>query len=285
MSIAISVPVISIHAPTRGATFPQSVQYRHSKISIHAPTRGATTCIFRVLTGSSFQSTLPQEERPGIWQQVHDFFVFQSTLPQEERPKDSASATIYTIFQSTLPQEERRRTDGAADPGIYFNPRSHKRSDLSSGRSARALFHFNPRSHKRSDLGNRNAKFYLQISIHAPTRGATNSLRFSSSFLLFQSTLPQEERRETYNIVRDICRISIHAPTRGATCKCDKPGNLTRISIHAPTRGATMFDETYIAKIEFQSTLPQEERHNNPYSMYPSYGFQSTLPQEERQQF
>ena len=55
------------------------------------------------------------------------------------------------------------------------------------------------------------------ISIHAPTRGATDKL--------IAKGVPD--------------KISIHAPTRGATMENVKTTDITGISIHAPTRGAT----------------------------------------------
>ena len=99
-----------------------------------------------------------------------------------------------------------------------FNPRSHKGSDRYLSISVRArefqstlpqgerresgsqmcLVHrdFNPRSHKGSD-GNPEARcaWCIGISIHAPTRGATVLTGLSRSGILFQSTLPQGERR------------------------------------------------------------------------------------------
>ena len=80
--------------------------------------------------------------------------------------------------------------------------------------------------------------------------------------LLFQSTLPREERPSLYLLgahlhnfnprshersdsqqseLITMLRISIHAPTRGATAIGNIPllKSIT-ISIHAPTRGATV---------------------------------------------
>ena len=77
------------------------------------------------------------------------------------------------------------------------------------------------------------------ISIHAPTRGATPSRSLTMSPI----------------------SISIHAPTRGATRLDFFAQNGFSISIHAPTRGATnTFDSYSWQLIEFQSTLPREER-------------------------
>ena len=124
----------------------------------------------------------------------------------------------------------------------------------------------------------------MDISIHAPTRGATytgaNYDEFQTIFQstlpqgerpisgasggtvqLFQSTLPQGERRLLDSIVEGGFIISIHAPTRGATseivnCRC----SIRYISIHAPTRGATVLSCSFDGVHEFQSTLPQGER-------------------------
>ncbi len=55
--------------------------------------------------------------------------------------------------------------------------------------------YFNPRSHERSDALIIHFVRGLLISIHAPTRGAT----------------------QMYNGIQSVYKISIHAPTRGAT--------------------------------------------------------------------
>ena len=122
--------------------------------------------------------------------------IFQSTLLQEERLFTFVPVALSLIFQSTLLQEER--------PVLH---------------SCLAIFeNFNPRSYKRSD--NQQIQNYGKveiISIHAPTRGATD---------------------DTASVLLDIS-ISIHAPTRGATDKGIAKYKATLISIHAPTRGAT----------------------------------------------
>ena len=58
----------------------------------------------------------------------------------------------------------------------------------------------------------------IDISIHAPARGATQWI---------------DGWRET-------CSISIHAPARGATVICHGGLQDLEISIHAPARGATI---------------------------------------------
>ena len=102
---------------------------------------------------------------------------------------------LLVRFQSTLPQGERPRKSTMTDLQQNFNPRSHKGSDV-------------------TEVSRQNVK---TISIHAPTRGAT-------------------EKCTGYN-----CKmaISIHAPTRGATLQVLQESKKQKISIHAPTRGAT----------------------------------------------
>ena len=64
MLLQLLSTVISIHAPTRGATWQTNEMQKSHKISIHAPTRGATKQ-YRAKTNvnAKFQSTLPRGER------------------------------------------------------------------------------------------------------------------------------------------------------------------------------------------------------------------------------
>ena len=77
-------------------------------------------------------------------------------------------------------------------------------------------------------------------------------------------------------------QISIHAPTRGATDACVVITGVGSISIHAPTRGATDYVAATEEDMEFQSTLPREERQNREAYKNGKVQFQSTLPREER---
>ena len=123
-----------------------------------------------------------------------------------------------------------------------------------------AIFQFTPLREGRPDDRNVPAE-RLNISIHAPPRGATFSATGFPSVVRFQFTPLREGRqtapqphsgRQTDFNSRPSARgdtdkqrrasaatISIHAPPRGATRR--KGGDATRhaISIHAPPRGAT----------------------------------------------
>ena len=122
--------VISIHAPTRGATAGKLKVRPNEGISIHAPTRGAT---------------IP-------WPQPHRILLFQSTLPRGERlfrvpdmvrilihfnPRSHEGSDrnrgLFPLsryaFQSTLPRGERPFHGRSRTGYSYFNPRSHEGSD------------------------------------------------------------------------------------------------------------------------------------------------------------
>ncbi len=147
--------------------------------------------------------------------------------------------------------------------GECFNPRSHAGSDRTSITPKLAKHSFNPRSHAGSDPGRSRqtivrprfqstlprgerpegiTKFTTldDVSIHAPTRGATLKI------------VTREIRDEN---------VSIHAPTRGATYLGSPEGLSDDVSIHAPTRGATKYRDAEGNEVLFQSTLPRGERH------------------------
>ena len=166
---------ISIHAPTRGATSSGvAKQIVDVKISIHAPTRGATPVSILCCWSPLFQSTLPREERLLIPVRIltkKDISIHAPTR----------GATIHSCVIGC--------NDG------YFNPRSHERSDDPRILAEVLSIYFNPRSHERSDVvASSTIVQVLSISIHAPTRGATNWRVMYPITIEFQSTLPREER-------------------------------------------------------------------------------------------
>ena len=102
---------------------------------------------------------------------------------------------ISKPFQSTLPRRER----------------------LGSSSFVAAAMCFNPRSHEGSDRVSDEFLYATEVSIHAPTKGAT---------------LCGQRRHCRRN-------VSIHAPTKGATLLKMPERLFLTVSIHAPTKGAT----------------------------------------------
>ena len=164
-----------------------------------------------------FQSPLPQGERLDHMAYSIARWVISIHAP-------TRGATVYQVlyyldtkFQSTLPQGERRCYFQFPLRFRHFNPRSHKGSDGLFTKPYAIQINFNPRSHKGSDNKTAPQQPFPAISIHAPTRGATVTeiadgqdvhisihapTRGATARLnkrlyrgIFQSTLPQGERR------------------------------------------------------------------------------------------
>ena len=100
--------VISIHAPTRGATlqFPCPV-FHHYYFNPRSYKRSDVTFKDVSPCAPLFQSTLLQEERLCGDPFLCTLRRFQSTLLQEERLMTEKSNDMESQFQSTLLQEER----------------------------------------------------------------------------------------------------------------------------------------------------------------------------------
>jgi len=85
-----------------------------------------------------------------------------------------------------------------------------------------------------------NWRFFRSVSIHAPTRGATDNIVVGGIGVRFQSTPPRGGRHKGIVGKGAWDGVSIHAPTRGATQYKLEIRQLQNVSIHAPTRGATL---------------------------------------------
>jgi len=102
--------------------------------------------------------------------------------------------------------------------------------------------------------------FPIDVSIHAPTRGATHD-------------------RHAHRVI--VC-VSIHAPTRGATSGGSAATCCAPVSIHAPTRGATSYSLRGAVPHLFQSTRPRGARQQQPDEIGREEAFQSTRPRGAR---
>ena len=144
-------------------------------------------------------------------------FMFQSTLLRKERPGFQIPVALTSVFQSTLLRKERRISLLPGQIYTDFNPRSYERSDKGIGFFCAESKSFNPRSYERSDqrkVDTKGANMRFQstllrkerhkyrrlsmycdeVSIHAPTKGATSMNRTGSYSHMFQSTLLRKER-------------------------------------------------------------------------------------------
>ena len=148
-----------------------------------------------------------------------------------------------------------------SDPG--FNPRARTGRDGIDKSSAFVVEEFqSTRPHGARPRQACAIGADIEVSIHAPARGATptapdcpcSHLRFQSTRphgarlrwrdrlierSLFQSTRPHGARPHGYPEAIEYSRVSIHAPARGATALPPAWNGTLIVSIHAPARGAT----------------------------------------------
>ena len=123
---------------------------------------------------AGFQSTLPRGERHRPETTREDGGEFQSTLPRGERRSAFYAAAWSRNFNPRSHEGSDARGDGQHGQGSEdFNPRSHEGSDYSHTERTPSTQNFNPRSHEGSDKMAATLANVPEISIHAPTRGAT----------------------------------------------------------------------------------------------------------------
>ena len=76
-------------------------------VSIHAPTRGATFAIVSIVNPGEFQSTRPRGARPAQFHRRMDRSGFQSTRPRGARHAIRIERFTASEFQSTRPRGAR----------------------------------------------------------------------------------------------------------------------------------------------------------------------------------
>ena len=226
-SIGTDYPVVSIHAPTRGATGWCSRGDGGSQVSIHAPTRGATI-------GYSFFCRL------------HNCFNPRTHAGCDHRSQSHGGGCAVSIHAPTRGATRFFGRFMALSEFLCFNPRTHAGCDSVFKLKCAPYnpWRFNPRTHAGCDCRPYDdySDHFTPVSIHAPTRGATmpisrqfgwTRLRFNPRthagcddriapscqpmVLRFQSTHPRGVRRFLHFRNAPKTDVSIHAPTRGAT--------------------------------------------------------------------
>ena len=190
--------LISIHAPTRGATVKHDAAVFAAAISIHAPTRGAT-----VLKSTD-------------WPQIQNF------NPRTHEGCDILLEKLCKVsngFQSTHPRGVRRavrgRSSSARAISIHAPTRGATRREDSQHHSPR---YFNPRTHEGCDGASIQTMGQFRKFQSTHPRGVRQwSCDTSVAAVIFQSTHPRGVRRRRSAKDGRYHDISIHAPTRGAT--------------------------------------------------------------------
>ena len=100
-------PKVSIHAPTRGATWQRYVSNISRRVSIHAPTRGATPSKVSILVTRVVSIHAPT--RGATKGDINEYprVMFQSTRLREARLCVPSVQLDVGVFQSTRLREAR----------------------------------------------------------------------------------------------------------------------------------------------------------------------------------
>ena len=143
-------------------------------ISIHAPTWGATGYMSSFTNGvEKFQSTHPRgvrHARAGV--QVSQA-LFQSTHPRGVRRRANDMKNKFENFNPRTHVGCDNRSNFRYHTARYFNPRTHVGCDFILKTILIVKIYFNPRTHVGCDSKMIFVTLTFNISIHAPTWGAT----------------------------------------------------------------------------------------------------------------
>ena len=213
---------VSIHAPTQGATSrwrPRPWPWSRFNPRTHAG------CDRRRWGGSNttklFQSTHPRRVR--LLAQSPRSKRSRSFNPRTHAGCDKRLAPPFLPprpFQSTHPRRVRRRVRPCRVHHISFQS-THPRRVRPAWRSPRACRpgRFNPRTHAGCDYRIRRVQVVtLEVSIHAPTQGATCAVGAALRVrCCFNPRTHAGCDRGGAGAYRADGRVSIHAPTQGAT--------------------------------------------------------------------
>ena len=193
-------PIISIHAPPRGATYKFRKQHVKRFISIHAPPRGATiTADYNPIENYISIHAPPRgatsEHHPSAGQR-HPISIH---APPRGATRNAPTSAHTHEFQFTPLREGRRAAAsmmvGLSSISIHAPPRGatpRKKRDFHEKN------YFNSRPSARGDGHPHGATGNAEISIHAPPRGATEAVGMVREKMVFQFT-PLREGRQTRN--------------------------------------------------------------------------------------
>ena len=143
-------------------------------VSIHAPARGATVCVMSCeLPFPLFQSTRPRGARLSFAQLMTNYRCFN---PRAREGRDRVERPVETAAASFNPRAREGRDVTllgrlGKDPVSIHAPARGATSAMSGSRAFPRCF--NPRAREGRDLAILLTRIRETVSIHAPARGAT----------------------------------------------------------------------------------------------------------------
>ena len=173
--IGITYITVSIHAPTRGATYCKSLRVASIRVSIHAPTRGATQYVARMR--ERFRSFNPRTHT-GCDVSGADCSLAKSLVSIH-------APTRGATYCKSLRVASMRVSIHAPTRGATF-------CDI--GRVLHLLLFQSTHPHGVRHRVASISSYFSIVSIHAPTRGATCLIIRTISHKSFQSTHPHGVR-------------------------------------------------------------------------------------------
>ena len=210
-------------------------------VSIHAPTGGATSAASVGSATSGFQFTRPRGARPVMTGGTHMPVMFQFTRPRGARPEPANVRKGAVGFNS--------RAHGGRDKMLARQKELDAVSiHAPTGGATMILLYqnaadgFNSRAHGGRDLLHHGRSNQRQVSIHAPTGGATLAISFSTvacSCVSIHAPTGGATRRSARTPRRKWTRFNSRAHG-GRDLGRHRRRDPRRVSIHAPTGGATL---------------------------------------------
>ena len=143
----------------------------------------------------------------------------------------------------------------------YFNSRPSARGDIRRGKSFASRSHFNSRPSARGDRQHVKQILCIDISIHAPPRGATRWILPSIPTPRYFNSRPSARGDLPDGRLLVRWEISIHAPPRGATIRGWQAAGITPYFNSRPSaRGDNYLNRHGIDGELFQFTPLREGR-------------------------
>ena len=273
--------IISIHAPAKGAT--EGGHFRNvTKIfQFTPPRRGRPPISVEVGAEVNFNSR-PREGGDASANALRLPPIYFNSRPREggdglasrftvrifisiHAPAKGATGLLQVGNRSTLPYFNSRPREGgdsplldlAGDAVIFqFTPPRRGRRTARTARMLSKLFQFTPPRRGRPSFASSTVK-KINISIHAPAKGATHGEHRVKGHPGFQFTPPRRGRR--HDPVQTLRRLHFNSrPREGGDHYFSPPPFRLRISIHAPAKGATGSNDNILHLGAYFNSRPRE---------------------------
>ena len=172
-------------------------------ISIHAPAKGATSPCPVQAAGRLNFNPRSREGSDAADDHGHSDRAISIHAPAKGATAACCISLVARVISIHAPAKGATRCAvWFALSAKHFNPRSREGSDFARPRPQFRYGDFNPRSREGSDRIGRFEIEGMDISIHAPAKGATLIISGAAFWRSFQSTLPRRERLSPLSVLQ-----------------------------------------------------------------------------------